>query len=72
MAVCAWCCVIGGMGELSTMNILVTFLALTWGRVKVGISELRAHVGGLVAVDAGHRPVRAYQRELGLCMVKLG
>lgn len=58
------------VGELCSVNVLVTLLALAGRGLKVDIHHPRFHVGRLVAVNAGRSPVRAHQREGGLRVIE--
>ena len=58
------------LGELLSVDILVTVLAHRRRRLEIGIDELGPEVRRLVTVDARRRPMRTLQRELGLGMIE--
>lgn len=56
--------------ELLSMDVLVAILAQGGGCLKVGVDQLGSEVRGLVAIDAGRRPMGALEGELGLGMIE--
>ncbi len=56
--------------ELFPVRILVALLALGRRLFEVGINQLGLEVRRLVAINTGHRAVRALQRERSLIVVK--
>ena len=59
-----------GLRELFPMGILVALLALGGRLFEVGVDEFGFEIRRLVAINTGHRPVRALQREASLVMIE--
>ena len=57
-------------GELLPVNILVAVFALRRCGLEIGIHQLRAQIGRLMAVDTCGRAMRSQQGELGLGVIK--
>ncbi len=51
--------------KLASVNIAVAVLARARRCFEIGVAQLHSHVRRLVAINARHRTMRSYQRELG-------
>lgn len=63
--------VIGSTRELGAVNVLVALFAFHGRCMKVSIRKLGAHIGRLVAVDAGDYAMSANQSKASLGVIKL-
>ncbi len=61
-----------GLGELASVNVGMAVLALGRRLGEVGLDELGAEVRRLVAVDAGHRLMRAREDESRPVVIEAG
>ena len=58
------------LGELTGVHVFVALLALLRRLFEIHIGQLGFQVGRLVAIDAGHRSMRALQGERSRAVVK--
>lgn len=59
-----------GLGELSTVSILMALFATGGRRLEVCVNQARFHVGRFVAIDAACGAMSAHQGERSLGMIK--
>lgn len=57
--------------KLAGMRVLMAIATISRGFRELHVRHGQFHIWRLVAIDAGHGPMRAHQRKLGLRMVEL-
>lgn len=58
------------VGELRTVDVLMTLFALGGSGLEVRIHQLRSHIRGFVAVNAGGSPMSPQERKCCLRVIK--
>lgn len=56
--------------KLAAVNIAMATLARARCCFEIGVAQLHSHVRRLVAINARHRAMRSYQRELGGAVIE--